>query len=239
MNAKPHQPTDFLPLTLDAIDFFIDDEARLSNIQCSIPATGITVIMGHNGAGKSLLLKLICGLLQPSRGVLRWKKNPEPPCITFVPQHAVLLNRSVTDNILLPLLNQGEKQKQSHQYNLERCHAALAWANITHLGNHSATRLSGGEKQLVALARAWALQPTILLLDEPSANLDPVRSQQVTQLIMQLSQDCKIILSSHHILHAREVANDILLMEYGKLVTHLSAELFFNSTAFHRYSGTI
>ena len=159
--------------------------------------------------------------------------SPEltPPELTMVPQKTVLFNTSVKQNIFAPL----------HYHRTDnadkRTKMALQWAEIEHLQNHAALHLSTGEQQLVALARAWALQPAVLLLDEPCANLDPVRKRKMDALILQLSHDCKIILSTHSIQQARQLANDIILLEHGKLLAHLEHTHFFDSAEFNPFLG--
>jgi tungstate transport system ATP-binding protein len=183
--------------------------------------------MGPNGSGKTLLLKSCAGLLPASKGRVIWQTTPNPPIITWVPQSAVLLNRSVIENIYRLLKHQGSLEDK--KIRLRRCEEALAWVGIGHLKQQNALTLSTGERQLLALARAWALSPKILLLDEPSANLDPMRQTQMNSLIRALSERCKIIFSTHSVSQARELATDVLLLKQGRLLTHCNAATFFDS----------
>ena len=148
-----------------------------------------------------------------------------------MPQQAVLFDRSVADNVLLPLQFHNIKNRQ------QILREALDWAGIGHLRAQRATMLSTGEQQMVALARARALSPKVLLLDEPSANLDPIRQKRINDLTKTLSDQCKIIMTTHSMQQARELASDILLLEQGKLVTHATAEDFFVSDVFKQFSG--
>ncbi len=220
----------FLPLNLKNVGLDIGEKTCLSDISFSIENSGITVIMGSNGSGKTLLLKLCAGLLTPSHGSINWQELPQPPQITLVPPHAVLLNRTVIDNIQLPL------SYHRRANIIERSRQALEWAGISHIGKQVATTLSTGQQQLVALARAWALEPNILLLDELTANLDPTRRQEIDMLIQQLSESCKIFISTHSIQQAKKLASDILLLDDGKLRIHSVAESFFDSAEFKRFS---
>ncbi len=220
----------FLPLRFDNVRLNLGEKTCLKDISFSIENSEITVIMGSNGSGKTLLLKLCAGLLTPSNGNIYWQQQPQPPHITLVPPHAVLLNRTVVENIQIPL------SYHRRENPFERSREALDWAGISHISKQVATTLSTGQQQLVALARAWALEPTILLLDELTANLDPTRRQEIDTLIQQLSKSCKIFMSTHSIQQAKKLASDILLLEDGKLLTHLTAESFFNSTDFKRFS---
>ncbi|MGH1487636.1 MAG: ATP-binding cassette domain-containing protein [Cellvibrionaceae bacterium] len=221
----------YLPLRAQQVHLIFDKKTCLSNINLEIISDGITVIMGHNGCGKTLLLKLFAGLYKSTGGTVHWQQHPIPPQLTFVPQKAVLLSTSVENNILKPLLYHRIDNAAM------RCQQALDWAGISYLSDQSAINLSTGEQQLVALARAWALDPKVLLLDEPSANLDPTRKQHIDHLVKQMSSSCKIILSTHNIQQARELATDIVLLEHGKLLTHLIADDFFSSAEFMTFSG--
>lgn len=225
---------DFLPISIKDIDLIINAKACLHDVDIEIHDKGITVIMGSNGSGKTLLLKLIAGVITPTKGLITWHRRPQPPELTMVPAKAVLLNRSVIDNIALPLRH--VKHRKNCQNNIGKIvDDALAWADIHYLKHRHAKSLSTGEQQLVALARAWALKPSILLLDEITANLDPVRTQKMNQLVQDLSQFCKIILTTHSITQAKALANDILLMEQGKALLHTEANHFFNSTEFQHF----
>lgn len=212
-------------LNLQALNLTINQTPCIHELTMSINNTGTSVILGSNGAGKTLLLKLCAGLLPPSGGTISCRPQLHYPDITFVPSQPVLLDKTVYQNILLPLhCNHIEPAK-------ERALAALSWANIQDLSNTPALNLSIGQQQLVALARAWALQPTLLLLDEPCANLDPNRQQHIETLIRQWANSgCKIIMSSHNIAQAQRLADDIIFMESGRLVTYTAAEYFFQPT---------
>ena len=229
--TSQYLPFQYLPLKVRQAHLAFNNKACLSGINLEIKTPGITVIMGHNGCGKTLLLKLFAGLYQSTSGHVHWQQQPTPPQLTFVPQKAVLLNNTVSNNILTPLLYHGLDNASM------RCQKALDWAGISYLADQSANSLSTGEQQLVALARAWALTPQVLLLDEPSANLDPNRKQQIDHLIKHMSNSCKIILSTHSIEQARALGSDIILLEQGQLLTHLKGDDFFHSKAFIRFSG--
>jgi len=228
---------DFLPISLEGIDLTINAKACLHKVGLEINNNGITVIMGSNGSGKTLLLKLIAGIITPTEGLIKWHRQPQPPELTMVPTKAVLLNRSVIDNIALPLrYAKNSSATANKKGNTDKIvDDALAWADIDYLKHRHAKSLSTGEQQLVALARAWALKPSILLLDEITANLDPVRTQKMNQLVQDLSQFCKIILTSHSITQAKALASDVLLMEQGKMLLHTEANSFFDSTEFQHF----
>lgn len=215
-------------LHLEKACIHFNGQPCLRDIDLSINAEGITVIVGPNGSGKTVLLRLLAGLLAPSSGRRHCSNtflSMTYPHISWVPQTPVLLDRTVLANLLLPL--QANHIDNAH----ERAHAALAWANITSLSALPAVTLSTGQQQLLALARAWSLTPHVLLLDEPCANLDPHRQQHVEQLIQQLSNEgCKIVMSSHHLSQAQRLADDVVFVSSGHIVAHTSSHRFFAGT---------
>jgi tungstate transport system ATP-binding protein len=227
--------SDYLPLSVAHIDLTINTKTCLNDVNFTISNNGITVIMGSNGSGKTLLLKLLAGVIQATKGDVNWHKQPQPPALTMVPAKAVLLNRSVLANIALP--QRYNTNRQEHQN--KTTDDALAWADIEYLKHRHAKSLSTGEQQLVALARAWALKPQILLLDEITANLDPVRTQKINVLIKDLSSSCKIILTTHSIKQAKALASDILLLEQGCVLIHTNTDVFFNSSELQHFLGLV
>ncbi len=237
--------SDFLPIKFENIDLIINTKPCLSDVNFTISDNGITVIMGSNGSGKTLLLKLLAGVMHATKGNIYWHKQPQPPTLTMVPAKAVLLNRSVYENIALPLrynTNQDNAAKISSDAAGTKnkiVDDALAWANIDYLKNRQAKSLSTGEQQLVALARAWALKPQILLLDEITANLDPVRTQKINTLIKDLSLSCKIIITTHSIKQAKILASDIILLEKGCLLIHANNDDVFNSNELKHFLGFV
>ncbi|UOD31161.1 energy-coupling factor ABC transporter ATP-binding protein [Massilia violaceinigra] len=150
------------------------------------------VLTGINGAGKSTLLRVLAGLEAGDASGVTWQGkplalSPYPPAlraaIVYVHQHPVLFSTSVADNIGYGLRARGVPRAQAAQAVAQ----AMAWAGVGHLQGSDPARLSGGEVQRVALARAWVLRPSLLLLDEPSANLDGAAREQVISLIPALS----------------------------------------------------
>jgi tungstate transport system ATP-binding protein len=154
-----------------------------------IATHGAYVLTGMNGAGKSTLLRVLGGLERAEIDSLRFageevqRAHPYPRAlrraIVYVHQHPILFSTSVADNIGYGLVVRGEPPAAVRPL----VEAAMAWAGVTHLRDTDPTRLSGGEKQRVALARAKVLQPRLLLLDEPTANLDGAAREQVIALI--------------------------------------------------------
>lgn len=192
----------------------------------------ILAIIGPSGAGKSTLLRLLNFLEAPAAGTLHFDGRPityPAPLatrrrVTTVFQFAGLLNRSVLANITYGLALRGEKAPaQVQEQWLERL-------GLSHLAHQPAGRLSAGEAQRVALARALLLRPDVLLLDEPTANLDPYNVGLIENLIREENnnQGMTVILVTHHIFQARRLAGRTGLLLGGRLVEIAPSETFFN-----------
>jgi len=162
------------------------------------------VLTGMNGAGKSTLLRVLGGLERADIDSLRFagedvlRVHPYPRAlrraIVYVHQHPILFSTSVADNIGYGLVVRGEKPEAVRPVVEE----AMAWAGVAHLRDTDPTRLSGGEKQRVALARAKVLAPRLLLLDEPTANLDGAAREQVIALIpTMIEAGSSVIIACH------------------------------------------
>lgn len=159
------------------------------------------LLMGDNGVGKTTLLRILAGLERAQAGAftfdgMRYDEASArarlAPRMVYVHQHSCLFNTSVADNIGYGMagLPRGERAA--------RIEAEMAWAGIGHLARVPPHRLSGGEKQRVALARARVLKPQLLLLDEPTANLDDAAREQVAGLIRRMRDDNNCVLIATH-----------------------------------------
>lgn len=216
-----------LPLHIDHLHVMRKGNMLLSDIDYTIDTHGVTVILGPNGAGKSLLLQAAHGLVEPNEGYLKWNKQkpqPQQSWRALVFQKPVLLRRSVRANIEYVLsLHKIEKSKHS-----ALIHEALDHTGLVHLANRNARVLSGGEKQRLSIARAWVLQPKVILLDEPTAELDPVGTAYIEKLIKTITNEgTKILMTTHDLGQAQRLANDILFLHQGKLLEFSSSEEFF------------
>lgn len=179
-------------------------ERRLFDIdQLTIEAGSAYVLTGLNGAGKSTLLRILAGLepanlLQASFMGQAVRMSPYPStmrdAIVYVHQHPVMFSTSVADNIAYGLT----ARKRPKAEIAERVEEAMSWAGITHLRNSKPQTLSGGEKQRIALARARVLDPKLLLLDEPTANLDGTAREQVIALIPSLTASGSSVIMACH-----------------------------------------
>lgn len=215
-----------LPLVTHGLTFTADDGNRLLDaIDLTLDADRLTVIMGPNGAGKSLLLRLLHGLIAPTGGTISYAGVPLDDAIrkrqALVFQRPVLLRRSVAANIDFVLgLNGGRDRTQRD--------ALLASVGLLDRAGQPARLLSGGEQQRLALVRALATQPGMLLLDEPTASLDPAS----TQMIEQITRDAqaagiKVIFVTHDLAQARRLADEVVFLDRGKLMEITAAKSFF------------
>src|SRR5215510_7010948 len=171
-----------LPLVVHGLCYEVGGKRLLDSISFRTDAGPRTVVLGPNGAGKSLLLRLCHGLLQPSAGTIAWAEAVPAMahrCQAMVFQRPVLLRRSTAANITYVLRLQGIPRRQRRAMMIE----ALEQAGLLPLAPQAARVLSGGEQQRLALARAWALKPQVLFLDEPTASLDPAATQAVEALL--------------------------------------------------------
>jgi len=179
-----------------------------------------TVILGPNGAGKSTLLRLIHGLLHPGSGRMHW-----PGVLTqaMVFQRPVMLRTTALANVIYGLKLKGHTAAESEQ----RARQALARVGLELLAQRPARLLSGGEQQRVALARAWALEPQLLILDEPTASLDPASSREVERIITDIAAGARILMTTHNLGQARRLAEEIVFIDRGRVVEQTPVGQFF------------
>ena len=213
------------PLTLADIGFAANQVSILSGINFSIAAGSRTVILGANGAGKSVLMRVMHGLLPPTSGCLQWGDMPgRPRAQAMVFQRPVMLRRSALANVAYGLKLAGVRDGER----MERARTALARVGLAHLADRPARVLSGGEQQRVALARAWALDPAILFLDEPTASLDPSAAAAIEQVITDIhASGTSIVMTTHNLGQARRLADDIIFLHGGRMTEKTAAAQFF------------
>ena len=192
-------------------------------------AAGRTAILGANGAGKSVLLRLMHGLLAPSGGTVQWTPvEGRAPRLAMVFQKPVLLRRSALDNVIYGLKLSPAHRHESTQRLRERALAALERVGLAPLADRPGRVLSGGEQQRVALARAWALEPDVLLLDEPTASLDPAAMRAVEAIILGIAAGgTSIVMTTHHRGLARRFADSVVFLDAGHVAEHTPVDEFF------------
>jgi tungstate transport system ATP-binding protein len=220
-------PDSILPLSAEGLGFSAGGQAILADVSLSLAAGPPSVIIGPNGAGKSVLLRLLHGLLLPTAGRLRWAgEAARRQAMVF--QRPVLLRRSVLANALYPLKLAGLPAAEREA----RARAALGMVGLAALADRPARKLSGGEQQRLALARAAALAPEILFLDEPCASLDPAATRAVEEIVATLAaRGTKIVMTTHDLGQARRLAGEVLFLHRGRLVEQTPAARFFDQPA--------
>ena len=211
-----------LPLRLEEVSFL----HVLQPLSLQIEAGPSTIILGANGAGKSVLMRLMHGLLAPSSGRVSWSGDDARRRQAMVFQRPVMLRRSAFQNVLYALDVAGVA-------GAERLAAeALAEVGLAHVAHQPARVLSFGEQQRLALARAWALHPEVLFLDEPTASLDPTATREIEAVIRAFdASGTKIVMATHNLGQARRLGDEVIDLHQGRVVERAPAEKFFAAPA--------
>ena len=224
---KAVEPNRVMPLEVSDLSYDAGGKTLLNTLDFRLEDGVRTVILGPNGAGKSLLLRVCHGLLQPGSGSVSWAGRTPSQAgreLAMVFQRTVLPRRTVSDNIAHTLAIMGVPREQRSS----RIDTALKEAGLSELEDHPARTLSGGEQQRLSIARARVLRPRVLLLDEPTSNLDPGATAAVEGMIRAADADgTRIIMTTHDILQARRLADEVLFLHRGGLLEHTSASEFF------------
>jgi tungstate transport system ATP-binding protein len=204
-----------LPLRLEEVSFL----HIIKPLSLEIGAGPSTIILGANGAGKSVLMRLMHGLLLPSTGSIAWK-NAGRQAMVF--QRPVMLRRSALENVLyaVNLAGVADAQRVAQE--------ALSEVGLSHLAHRPARVLSGGEQQRLALARAWALHPEVLFLDEPTASLDPSATREIEAVIRAFDgAGTKVVMATHNLGQARRLGDEVIYLHQGRVVERAPVEEFF------------
>jgi tungstate transport system ATP-binding protein len=208
-----------LPLKLEAVSYL----GIIPPLSLEIEAGPSTVILGANGAGKSVLMRLMHGLLAPTSGSVSWRAKGRQ---AMVFQRPVMLRRSARANIDYALSVRGIRAEERRR----RIGEALAETGLADLADRPARVLSIGEQQRLALARAWALHPQVLFLDEPTASLDPAATRAVEEIVLRIhASGTKIVMTTHDLGQARRIADEVLFLHRGRLVEQAPAAEFFHA----------
>jgi len=206
----------------------------LAIAQLQIRRGEILALVGPSGAGKSTLLRLLNFLEYPDAGTLAFQGLPVVPGavplalrrqVTTVFQRPALLSTTVTRNIAYGLRLRGQRDAQTEIAHL------LELIGLTELARAPARALSGGEAQRVALARALIIQPTVLLLDEPTANLDPYNVGLIETVVRQRNQEAgtTVVLVTHNVFQARRLAQRVVFLLNGQVVEAADTPTFFTA----------
>ena len=216
-----------MELNFNSVSFRQNGDTLLGPIDFKINFEGITNVLGYNGAGKSLFLELCHSMIQPTYGSVYWNGHSARDTKKlrgFIFQHRVTLYRSVKKNIALPMQTAGWN-KQLIKNRLEEL---LFMANLETKSNDPASTLSGGEVQRMALVRALATYPKMVIMDEPTSSLDPSATTQFEDLISNSANSgVKFLWATHNINQAKRFANDIIFISDGKVSEISEATNFF------------
>jgi tungstate transport system ATP-binding protein len=199
----------------------------LHDVNFALDGRERVVILGANGAGKSVLLRVLHGLIAPTSGEVHWAGEVvRPRAQAMVFQRPVMLRRPALANIAYALGIHGFDGAQRTRLARE----ALERVGLGAIASRQARVLSGGEQQRLALARAWALRPRIMFLDEPTASLDPAAAGEVERVIGEIHRaGTAIVMTTHNLGLARRVADDILFLHEGRLAERAAADTFFTA----------
>ena len=211
-------------ITLSQIFLKIKNKKIFENLSLSFSSKGITVILGPNGSGKTILTKLILGLQKTDKGEIKIanKKNIK---FGYTPQKTILLRRNVFDNIAFPLAMDGCNTNEI----FERVNLYLKKFDIYKFKKNSARKLSGGLAQFVSFVRSVVTEPDILILDEPFSNLDANLKNKIENYLINHKFKKKIILVTHDLFQAQRLADEIILMDSGSMVSKSINKKLINS----------
>ncbi|RRJ85308.1 ATP-binding cassette domain-containing protein [Aestuariirhabdus litorea] len=218
-----------LPGEAIGLGYRVRGKSLLEQIDLRIEGRGTSVILGPNGAGKSLLLRLLHGLLEPTQGEVRWGGKPLDPSLqrsqAMVFQKPVLLRRSVAANLRFVLTLEGRPPRRVLD---SRINQLLEGVGLREQAEQPARLLSGGEQQRLAMARALALNPQVLLLDEPTASLDPASTAAIEGIVERCVQaGMRVLFVTHDLGQARRLADEIIFIDQGRVTERTPAASFF------------
>ncbi len=232
--ASSSESRSILPLRVEGLALRHGAATILDSIALTIREGTRTVVLGPNGAGKSTLLRVLHGLIPPTSGVIRWQAgngdgngNADDRirrAQAMVFQRPVLLRRSARENVAFALRIAGAGHEAWGD-----AIDALARVGLASLADRPARLCSIGEQQRIALARAWAIGPQLLFLDEPTASLDPAATRAVEQVIGAMhASGTTIVMTTHDLGQARRMADRVLFLHRGRLLEDRDARDFFD-----------
>jgi tungstate transport system ATP-binding protein len=223
-------PASDLPVVLEEASVAAGGVRILDAVSLELAAGAPTAVLGPNGAGKTTLLRLAMGLVAPSSGRVTWggRADVPPTRRAMVLQRPAMLRRSAGGNVRYALATSGTPRRERRR----RAAELLAQVGLAELARRPARRLSGGEQQRLALARALARAPELLLLDEPTTGLDPAGAKTIEDLIAAVAaQGIKVVMATHDLGAARRLAGEVVLLHRGRLIERGAAAAFFAAPA--------
>jgi tungstate transport system ATP-binding protein len=219
-------PTSELPIVLEDVSVRAREVTILNHVSLVLAGEAPTVLIGPNGAGKTTLLRLAMGLISPARGRVTWggRENVAPTHRAIVFQRPVMLRRSAAGNIRYALAAAGVPRAARDG----RVDELLALVGLAGLGHRPARKLSGGEQQRLALARALAKEPQVFFLDEPTASLDPASTKAIEDVVRAVAaRGVKVVMSTHDLGEAKRLGGEVVLMHRGRIVERAPSDAFF------------
>ena len=207
---------------LKAVDVHFGKTRALTGCALRIHSGEKVALVGANGSGKSTLLRTLHGLVKPTLGAISCDASVRQAMLF---QRPYMLRASARSNVALGLWLKGAPWKEAKAQAL----AALARVGLSGVAHRNAKTLSSGQQQRLALARAWALQPQVLLLDEPTASLDPGAKREVEALMAEFAEaGMTLVFSSHNLGQVKRLASRVIYLEQGRLLADLPTHDFFN-----------
>jgi tungstate transport system ATP-binding protein len=221
-------PDTELPIVFEDVSVVAGRVTILDDLRLAIGAGVPSVLIGPNGSGKTTLLRAAMGLIRPTRGRIVWGGREHAPltrrAILF--QRPAMLRRSAAGNVRYALAT----ARVPRLARAKRTAALMDEVGLAGLERRPARRLSGGEQQRLALARALALDPAVLFLDEPTASLDPAATKQIEDIVRAVTaRGVKVVMSTHDLGQAKRVAGEVLLLHRGRLIEQTPAPEFFSA----------
>lgn len=221
-----------LNLKIEKISKKFDSAKALDSISLSLKENNILALVGINGSGKTTLLRILAGLEEPDNGSIIlnnsiMETNELRKISTLVFQQTSMFNRSVYSNLEFGLRIRGYEKTIIKS----KIDDALKIVGLEGFENRNAKKISGGEQQRVALARAFLLEPKILLLDEPTSNLD-INSAKIIEKVIydRKKMGNLIILSTHNLHQAKRIADEIAHIHEGKIIKRAKSDSFFSNS---------
>jgi tungstate transport system ATP-binding protein len=219
-------PLSDLPILFQDVGVRANDVTILDRVTLAFGPGPPTVLVGPNGAGKSTLIRLAAALATPSSGQVTWggRSQTDGRRIAVVFQRPIMLRRSVGANVDYALPHGATRDRR------RRIDDLLEQVGLVHLRERPARRLSGGEQQRLALARALARDPEVLFLDEPTASLDPASVRTVECVVGAVAASgVKVVMATQNLGQARRLAGEIIFLLRGRVHECASVEAFFNA----------
>lgn len=223
-------------MQLDGVSVHLGPVCALRGVSLRIAAGERVALVGPNGSGKSTLLRTLHGLLPPVAGAVRHDVTRRQAMLFQRPH---LLRTSALNNVALGLWLD-RSLGLSWSTAKERAMQALARVGLQDIARQGGRQLSGGQQQRLALARAWARQPDVLLLDEPTASLDPHAKREVEALIAEFAQGNEqlmtLVWASHNLGQVKRIATRVLCLGSGRVLADLPVQEFFDASVLARVS---